>query len=54
MLSTTINHLLDAGFSLRHLYEPLPTPAQLARVPENDDLFRVPIFIIYDLAKPES
>lgn len=54
MLSTTINHLLNAGFSLRHLHEPLPNRAQLARVPENDDLFRVPIFTIYDLAKPES
>lgn len=51
MLSTTINDFLDAGFFLVHLYEPVPTPAQLARVPENDDLFRVPIFTIYDLAK---
>ena len=52
MLSTTINDFLDAGFILVHLYEPVPTPAQLARVPENDDLFRVPIFTIYDLVKP--
>lgn len=54
MLSTTINDFLDAGFILAHLYEPLPTPGQLARVPENDDLFRVPIFTIYDLVKPGS
>ncbi|HSJ21080.1 MAG TPA: methyltransferase domain-containing protein [Nocardioidaceae bacterium] len=54
MLSTTINDFLDAGFVLTRVHEPLPTPAQLARVPESDDLFRVPIFIIYDLAKPTS
>lgn len=52
MLSTTINDFLHAGFSLTGLYEPLPTHAQLARIPDNDDLFRVPIFTIYDLAKP--
>ncbi len=52
MLSTTLDQLLDAGFQLRRLHEPLPTPAQLEAVPENDDLFRVPIFVIYDLVKP--
>ena len=52
MLSTTLNELLDAGFVLRRLHEPLPSAEQLARVPENDDLFRVPIFVIYDLVKP--
>jgi Methyltransferase domain len=54
MLSTTVNDFLDAGFVLTRVHEPLPTPAQLARVPENDDLFRVPIFIIYDLVKRTS
>lgn len=54
MMSTTINDFLDAGFSLAGLYEPLPTPAQLARFPENEDLFRVPIFTIYDLVKSEG
>jgi ubiquinone/menaquinone biosynthesis C-methylase UbiE len=52
MLSTTVNDFLDAGFELVRIHEPLPTPEQLARVPENDDLFRVPIFTIYDLSKP--
>jgi ubiquinone/menaquinone biosynthesis C-methylase UbiE len=51
MLSTTINDFLDAGFRLTRLHEPLPNAAQLARVPGNDDLFRVPIFTIYDLIK---
>ncbi|MDQ6727319.1 MAG: SAM-dependent methyltransferase, partial [Actinomycetota bacterium] len=54
MFSTTINDFLDAGFSLTRVEEPLPSPAQLARVPQNEDLFRVPIFTIYDLAKPQS
>lgn len=52
MLSTTVNGFLAAGFQLRHLHEPLPTEAQLERAPGNDDLFRVPIFVIYDLVKP--
>lgn len=52
MLSTTINTFLETGFCLTGLHEPLPSPEQLARVPANDDLFRVPIFTIYDLVKP--
>jgi SAM-dependent methyltransferase len=52
MLSTTVNGFLDAGFALRRLHEPLPDEEQLARVPDNEDLFRVPIFVIYDLHKP--
>jgi SAM-dependent methyltransferase len=54
MLSTTINAFLDAGFKLDRIHEPLPTQVQLASVPANDDLFRVPIFIIYDLSKPQD
>lgn len=52
MLSTTISDFLDAGFRLERLHEPLPGPDQLARVPGNSELFRVPIFTIYDLQKP--
>lgn len=54
MLSTTINGFIDAGFRLERLHEPLPSPAQLARFPGNDDLFRVPIFTVYELAKPKQ
>jgi hypothetical protein len=54
MLSTTVNDFLDAGFVLTRLHEPLPTPEQLDRVPENDDLYRVPIYTIYELAKPTT
>jgi SAM-dependent methyltransferase len=52
MLSTTVNAFFDAGFELKRIHEPLPTRAQLARVPDNEDLFRVPIFMIYELVKP--
>jgi SAM-dependent methyltransferase len=50
-MSTTLNTFLGAGFTLRGLHEPTPTPEQLHRAPGNDDLFRVPIYVIYDLAK---
>ena len=52
MLSSTLDGFLDAGFQLRRLHEPLPNHEQLARAPGIDDLFRVPIFVIYDLVKP--
>jgi SAM-dependent methyltransferase len=52
MFSTTITDFLDAGFRLTGVLEPLPTPAQLARFPANEDLLRVPIFTVYDLVKP--
>jgi SAM-dependent methyltransferase len=52
MLSTTVNDLLAAGFVLRGIHEPLPTQEQLDRAPANDDLFRVPIYVIYELVKP--
>ncbi len=54
MLSTTINDFLDAGFELVRIHEPVPSDEQLARVPDNNDLFRVPIFTIYDLVKPTN
>lgn len=52
MLSTTVNELLDAGFVLLRLDEPVPDEEQLTAFPENCDLRRVPIFMIIDLAKP--
>jgi len=50
-MGTMLNTFLRTGFVLRGLHEPTPTPEQLRRAPANDDLFRVPIFVIYDLAK---
>jgi len=51
MLSTTVNHFLDAGFVLRRLHEPVPDEEQLARFPENKDMRRVPVFTIFELEK---
>lgn len=52
MLSTTVNDFLGVGFVLRRLDEPIPSEAQLARYPENQDMRRVPIFTVFDLERP--
>ncbi len=51
-MSTTLNAFIGAGFTLRAVHEPTPTPEQLARAPGNEDLFRVPIYALYELARP--
>ena len=51
-LSSYITAFLDAGFVLEGLREPYPNAEQLAREPSNDDILRVPLFIIYLLRKP--
>jgi hypothetical protein len=53
-LSTYINTFIDAGFALEGIREPFPNAQQLAREPSNDDMLRVPLFIIYLLRKPAS
>ena len=50
-LSTYINAFLGEGFRLDGIREPKPSPKQLERYPEIDDLLRVPHFIIYLLRK---
>jgi ubiquinone/menaquinone biosynthesis C-methylase UbiE len=50
-LSTTLNTFIEAGFELVALHEPTPNKEQLARVPAIEDLYRVPIFTIYDLRR---
>jgi SAM-dependent methyltransferase len=50
-MSSMINGFIAAGFTIRALHEPTPTPEQLARVPANEDLLRVPIYVIYEVAK---
>ena len=50
-LSTTINDFFAAGFVLERVREPYPSAEQLERYPENDDILRVPLFIIYELKK---
>jgi SAM-dependent methyltransferase len=51
-LSSYVNAFLEGGFVLEGIREPVPNPEQLARVPANDDMLRVPLFIIYLLRKP--
>jgi SAM-dependent methyltransferase len=50
-LSTYINGFLAAGFVLDGIREPFPNEEQLARDPSNEDILRVPLFIIYLLHK---
>jgi ubiquinone/menaquinone biosynthesis C-methylase UbiE len=51
-LSTYINGFIAAGFILEGIREPFPSEEQLAREPSNEDILRVPLFIIYLLRKP--
>ena len=51
-LSSYVNAFIEAGFMLQGLREPVPSAEQLAREPSNDDILRVPLFIIYLLRKP--
>lgn len=41
-----------AGFIIRRLHEPHPTPEQVARLPQLDDCARLPYFLVFDLLKP--
>lgn len=51
-LESTIAAFLGAGFRLTNLIEPKPTPEACAKWPDIADNLRVPLFVIYDLAKP--
>ena len=51
-LSSYINAFIDSGFVLDRIDEPFPSPQQLTTHPANDDILRVPLFIIYHLTKP--
>jgi SAM-dependent methyltransferase len=44
---------LGAGFALRGLHEPRPTPEAVAAHPELEDAARVPYFLFLDLGKPD-
>jgi 2-polyprenyl-3-methyl-5-hydroxy-6-metoxy-1,4-benzoquinol methylase len=44
--------IADAGFLVRRLMEPRPTPEQVARNPALDDCARLPYFLIFDLVRP--
>ena len=53
-LSSYVNAFLGAGFVLQGLREPVPNAEQLAREPSNEDMLRVPLFVIYLLRKPHE
>ena len=46
--------IADAGFLIRRIYEPRPTPTQVERVPDLDDCYRIPYFLIFDCVRPQS
>jgi ubiquinone/menaquinone biosynthesis C-methylase UbiE len=41
----------EAGFIIRSMSEPRPTPELLAEHPELDDCYRMPFFLIFDVMK---
>ena len=45
--------LADAGFLIRRLHEPRPTPEQVACRPELDDAYRLPYFLIVDALRAD-
>lgn len=53
-VSTLINGLLDAGFSVSRVEEPKPSPAVLEKYPEMKDETRRPIFILIAAQKPSA
>lgn len=51
-LSDWTSMVIDAGFEIRQLLEPRPTAAQVAANPNLEDCYRMPFFLIFNLAKP--
>ncbi|HEY3375966.1 MAG TPA: hypothetical protein VGL77_00600 [Armatimonadota bacterium] len=51
-LSTVLCAFLDAGFTVTGMQEPKPTAEQCLRYPDVEDLLRVPLFAIYQFARP--
>ncbi|MEK3884905.1 class I SAM-dependent methyltransferase [Paenibacillus sp. PL2-23] len=50
-LSTYINHLIDAGFSIRAVKEPVPSEEMLHNIPEMKDEWRRPMFLMISAEK---
>jgi len=46
--------IADAGFLVRRIYEPRPTSTQVERVPDLDDCYRIPYFLIFDCVRPQA
>jgi SAM-dependent methyltransferase len=49
--STIINTLVETGFSIEKMIEPLPSPEILAKYPEYSDLFHKPDFLLLKAKK---
>ena len=49
--SNIINTLIEAGFSVETMTEPLPTPELLEQYPEHRDLFHKPDFLLLKVKK---
>ena len=41
----------DVGFVIQRIHEPRPTPEQVARLPDLDDCYRLPYFLIFECAR---
>ena len=46
--------IAGAGFVIQRIYEPRPTPEDVARCPELDDCRDFPAFLIFDLVKART
>lgn len=46
--------IAGAGFLIRHIAEPRPTPEQVASNPDLEDCFRLPYTLVFDLIKPRT
>jgi SAM-dependent methyltransferase len=44
----------DAGFVIKRIHEPRPTKEQVGRIPELDDCYRLPYFLVFDCLKPPA
>jgi SAM-dependent methyltransferase len=44
----------DAGFVIKRIHEPRPTREQVDRIPELDDCYRLPYFLVFDCLKPPA
>lgn len=51
-LEETSALIAGAGFLVRRMYEPRPTPEQVERMPQLDDCSRLPYFLVFDTLKP--
>ncbi len=50
-LSDWISWIVDAGFKIERMEEPVPTPEAISRAPELEDACIVPYFVIFDVRK---